>query len=484
MQISLKSTPNVERLGVLRDRLTSARAQRRKQLGSFFAGLGPRLAGARAVEAELAHRIASRFNVFDYLRDDELGFSRVVSDLLDPTGPHGQRTLFLDAFLRLIGDLEDRQTIDEGHVAVTTERAIDTGSRRLDISVVISAPGQPPRCIAIENKPYADDRDGQVQAYRQWLDHEYDGRFLLIYLSPHGGRPAENSLPAGACTRGLATMPYTPVADTGDIADLRVEPPLMSWFARCAQVCEVDRLRWFLRDAEAFCHKRFGGTTTMPSEIDEVRSFVLESDDNMRTAIAVYEAWPQVRNEVVARFLTKVKDRIAGELTKPENLGQDLRFGSAFDGKSTGDGLWLYRESWRMPDSNARPYVWLAHDGREPNSWYWSVQLQPRVSGSPAEQNLRSRLKGLESRIPGKAVGHSQNWPWFRYVEDDFADWSPLAFRMHAGGIDAERFMDRLGRQFVQLATTAVPIIDEVLAATPPCGLGDDDGASPATGST
>ena len=36
--------------------------------------------------------IASRFNVFDYLRDDELGLSHVLADLLDPDGPHGRRS--------------------------------------------------------------------------------------------------------------------------------------------------------------------------------------------------------------------------------------------------------------------------------------------------------------------------------------------------------------------------------------------------------
>ena len=470
----MESTSHIERLADLRERLASARTKRRRQLGDFFAGLAPRLAGARAVEAELAHRIASRFNVFDYLRDDELGLSRVVADLLDPTGPHGQRTLFLDAFLRLIGDLEVGQTVDEGHVAVTTERAIDTdepdiGPRRLDISVVINAPGQPPRCIAIENKPYADDGDGQVQAYLRWLDHEYEGRFRLIYLSPHGGRPAENSLPAGASTRGLATMSYTPLAaDTGNVADVRLEAPLTSWFARCAQVYEVDRLRWFLRDAEAFCHKRFGGTTTMPSEIDEVRKFVLESDDNMRTAIAVFGAWPQIRNEVVAQFLTTTKDRIAAELTNRGKLGQNLKLGSAFDGKSGGDGLWLYREEWQLPDSNARPYVWLAHDGSDPNSWYWSVQLWPRTtSGSLADQKerLRTSLAAEANGMPGTARTHSQeNYPWYRYLDREVADWSPLISQMHDEARDPGRLVGDLSGQFVQFAEVAVPIIDKVLA--------------------
>ena len=478
----MEFAPNtVERLAELRNRLSSTRMQTRNQLKRFFADLRPRLAGARAVEAELARRMASRFNVFNYLRDDELGLSHVVADLLNPAGSHGQGTLFLRSFLELIeGRLTElgleqlRIGLDarkEGSISVTTERAIQTGEpgmgpRRLDISVVFeetrAGPGS--SCIAIENKPYADDGDGQVQAYLRWLAEKYDGRSLLIHLSPHGGRPAEHSLPAGVSTCGLATMSYTPVVtDSGDALDLRLDPPLTSWFARCAQVCEVDRLRWFLRDAEAFCHKRFGGTTMMPSEVDEIRKFVLESDDNMRTAIAVQAAWPQIRNEIVAQFLEKTKQRIKAELAD-SGLGQDLHLGSAFAGRSGGDGLWLSREKWLLPDSTTRPYVWLAHDSNEPRAWYWSVQLSPKTASGSFEDEkkcLRERLS--KANLMRDQQSDSQNFPWFCYLEGDFADWSPLVHRMHEETGESGQLVADLSLQFVQLARSAVRVIDEAL---------------------
>ena len=474
------SAPNtVARLADLHERLGSARSERRNHLASFFAGLGARLAGARAVEAQLAHRIASRFNVFDYLRDDELGLSRVLADLLDPAGPHGQKTLFLRSFLSLIDtglsdagltNLAKDWTPEDGRVTVMTEWAIDTGEpgkgpRRLDVRVVFEPIDGAPSCIAIENKPYADDGDGQVQAYLRWLAKEYRGRFLLIYLSPHGGLPAENSLPANACTHGLALMSYVPVAapNTSEPAVLRIRSPLSSWFARCAQGCEVDRLRWFLRDAEAFCHKQLGRVTTMPSEIDEVRRFVLESDENLRTAIAVFDAWPQIRNEVIARFLAKMKDCIKEELAG--ELGQDLLFGSWFDGRTQQDGLWVFRQTWQM--LGARPYVWLAHDGSAPKSWYWAVQLSPRTNEIPQEKTkgLGKALLAEASRMPqGVRFTNGQGWcPFWGYLEGDLANWSPLAHQMHEEGRKPGELMERLSCQFVQFATVTVPIIDDFL---------------------
>ena len=50
----------------------------------FFAELVPRLDSARVLERELDRKLAHRFNVLDYLRDDELGLSRIIADLLNP----------------------------------------------------------------------------------------------------------------------------------------------------------------------------------------------------------------------------------------------------------------------------------------------------------------------------------------------------------------------------------------------------------------
>ena len=41
----------------------------------FFAELTPRLERARVRAAELDRELAPRFNVFDYVRNDELGLS-------------------------------------------------------------------------------------------------------------------------------------------------------------------------------------------------------------------------------------------------------------------------------------------------------------------------------------------------------------------------------------------------------------------------
>ena len=83
----------------LAGRLADARQADRRKYERFFYELALRLDMARNLELELDRHLARRFNVFDYLRTDELGLSRIVADFLDPGASHAQGALFLRALL-------------------------------------------------------------------------------------------------------------------------------------------------------------------------------------------------------------------------------------------------------------------------------------------------------------------------------------------------------------------------------------------------
>ena len=122
----------------------------------FFDGLAPRIETARTLERELDTQLARRFNIFDYLRTDELGLSRVIADLLDPNGKHGQGNTFLRLLLDRLEYSDASKDLDHASVKVEVEKAIKD-NRRLDICVRIGE-----HCLAIENKPYAGDQPDQI----------------------------------------------------------------------------------------------------------------------------------------------------------------------------------------------------------------------------------------------------------------------------------------------------------------------------------
>ena len=152
---------------------------------------------AEAGERQLDKHLALRFNVLNYLGDNELGLSRILADLLAPRGGHGQGVLFLKTLLRGLAERERRPGMENTlremctavdrpapHIRVKKERIID-GGRRIDVSIEIDGR----RCIAIENKPYANDQPDQVKDYLAFLRRKYADRFLLLYLSAAGDPP-------------------------------------------------------------------------------------------------------------------------------------------------------------------------------------------------------------------------------------------------------------------------------------------------------
>ena len=274
---------------VLAARMDAARRKDRTRFHRFFAELAPRLDTARALESELDRHLARRFNVLDYLRTDELGLSKILADLLNPRGPHGQGKSFLERFVEGLGEQVFRPNLSTGRISVTPEKVIPSG--RIDVYVQIGN-GDAAQCLAIENKPYARDQQNQVKDYLKFLKGKFGERFVLIYLSPKGEGPSNSSIPKEELRKWkgqFAILPYCTVDSERHhdvqrnqpdrFEDYRLPYSLADWFKECRRNCEVDRLRWFLRDAEVFCKRTFGGRTmTTDSETKAVEDFLRSSD--------------------------------------------------------------------------------------------------------------------------------------------------------------------------------------------------------------
>ena len=198
----------------LETRLEEARSADNRRIAGFFAELNPKLEAARTLERELNRHLAHQFNVFEYLKTDELGLSRVIADLLNPAASHGQGPLFLDIFLKQVKATSEWPDLDTSRATVVVEKGIQVQERKRFIDIYVAIPNSAgDYCLAIENKPYAGDQENQVKDYLEHLE-KYEGRSLLIYLSPTGEGPSEASVPRQDFTdkelRGrFAIMPYS-----------------------------------------------------------------------------------------------------------------------------------------------------------------------------------------------------------------------------------------------------------------------------------
>jgi hypothetical protein len=223
-------------------------------LDRFFGGLRSHLAIFEQHRTYTNLYIGDGFNVFDFIGYDENNLSEVIAKLLDPAGGHGQGTTFLSSLLKLAAAKESRSGLESPftqleHAVLRQEKVRirrehgTAGRRFIDIVVDVG-----PFRFAIENKPRASDLDNQVRHYIEDLQHSRGRNWGFLYLNGYGASPSCTSLCAKLRLQLLESGRYVEWDYVGDLAQ---------WVQQCAQTCEADKIRWFLRDFRTYILREF-----------------------------------------------------------------------------------------------------------------------------------------------------------------------------------------------------------------------------------
>ena len=435
-----------------------------RELERFFAEVGPRLETAQTLDDELDRQLARRFNVFRYLRTDEMGLSRIIADLLDPAGDHGQGAAFLKL---LMAKLDFASGVDLSDAKVQTERQID-GRRRIDIVVEIDSE----HCLAIENKSNdAPDQEGQVKDYLNGLEKEYT-HSLLIYLSPTGDGPRERSVARKTIEeltpKTFAIMPCASARISSDEFDsLRLSFSLVDWLADCRRICDVDRLRWYLREAETYCQRRYGGNLVTDSKKSAIVEFVRGTPKNLTAALAVAETWPEVAREIKSEFLKLIWDHLAWD-----KLPKDIVKSKGYGQRKFESYIYIYRESWRpyVVDGERRyTVVRMQADWKEDRNWAIGVSSP---SASSVSEIDRARREKLHDELGKEASSitftppmrrQSVGWPCWEYVDEGYRDWNPLIPQMNEElRLRRGEITTYFANIFGEVARRMIPLIDDI----------------------
>ena len=454
------------------------------QFRDFFEKIRSPLYDARDREKRLNQQTAHRFNSLQYLRTDEFGLSRIIADLLDPQANHGQGLLFLQILLNELIQTNTWADTRLQDARVATESVI-TNQRRIDILVRIpSSDSDLDYCVAIENKPYSDDQLNQISDYLNWLSGEFCDRFFLIYLSPSGEGPAEQSLPRNDLDKWkgrFLIMSYRDMLDStsyrdddeSTYTDYQAPISLSCWLQECRNACQVERLRWFLRELELFCEQTFGvRNMSSDTEMRAVRDFLTNNPENLEIAKVVYESWEKTRDEVFASFIKQIRDAV--EIQKYAALpdwADDLVIEHEYNYKPVHRSrLFVYLKSWNqaaeaMPASAGCNSVALEAYTREGgiNGWYCGVcAIKSKLKMTPEEEHIYDLLK--EKLRSAFSSGKASPWyPYYFELDQQKANWENLMHdlsqetRAKTGDI-TDYFVNTL----LSAAKIAIPIIDEV----------------------
>jgi hypothetical protein len=183
---------------------------------------------------------AEKFSPFQYIWLNENMSSRIIADLLNPAGTHGQGRFFLDKFLELC-ELGNDFFSREEEISVECEAmtySITNSLRRIDI--LLTCPGH---ALAIENKIWASDQREQLLDYLHHLKRTTQNVFRLVYLAPAGRSLPEDNLAKFQGTFHVVKW-----------------QALLECLRQCKEHVKAKKLRFFLGDFIHAMNKILGST--------------------------------------------------------------------------------------------------------------------------------------------------------------------------------------------------------------------------------
>jgi len=186
--------------------------------------------------------LASRFNVFQYIKPNENNLSDIIADLLNPQGKHGQKDVFLQAFVNLISE-EFSYELTSCRVGRETSTAyIANNQRRMDITLKFANKFE----IAIENKPWDSEQENQLQDYQEHLQRKYGEKFCLVYISGDGSPPVS-----------IAPELKDKMEVEGRLVVLTYAEDMLRWLESCYKECKAEKIRSFIKDFMQYIESKF-----------------------------------------------------------------------------------------------------------------------------------------------------------------------------------------------------------------------------------
>jgi hypothetical protein len=333
----------------------------------------------RRAKQMFSAQLAPDFNIFDYLRSDEMGISRVFADLLNPHGRHGQKKLFLDAFSEKIG--EDYQWISSANDwNVGTEKQAN-GQRRIDIYLSSSS-----GVIGIENKPWASDQENQISDYAQFLKiNSGEKKWLLIYISNRS--PSESSVCASDRSDLKMSTNYVEL-DYNDMID---------WLAACVSKVKSLSVRVFIENLIDYIRININKESDMTEEF-EVLNEVISSSDNIFAAFHIYRSMQKARQKLLGLFKDDLQHRLAKK-------GYFLVWDDELIARAT-----RYAGFGVKKKENQDKYLRFEFDFSLFNGLIWGIRRQDEKVN--IDDSIRSYIsQKMSDKYTGRKV--SDWWPWY-----------------------------------------------------------------------
>lgn len=277
-------------------------------------------------ESELRKlRGVNDYNIFTELLDqnDEVRLhSGFIYSLLNPTGTHYQKSLFLKKFLEIC-DIRD---FNYENAEVFKEY------KHIDIYITDGN-----KHVILENKIYAGDQEAQIERYIKTIKIDKDANFKdieVIYLSLDREFPSKYSL-------GNYKIKNNFLINNDGKIKLHIftyKLEITKWLKECKNEVEnLTNLNFYITEYEKVIKKLYGEYKMVSTD---VRNIIKE---NYEIAKAIYQDFEQAEKEIVDEFTQKtykiVKERLSDEFI--------IEY-KKFNGRGGKDIMIIRKNDWKL----------------------------------------------------------------------------------------------------------------------------------------
>ena len=275
---------------------------------------------------------SNRFNPFQFLRTDEMGLSKILAFLLDPTETHGQGDLFLNSFLKFINkhqflayqkvNIYLEKITKEENDEITNETTNKNGRHDIFIEGILD--NKRSWVISIENKLQgAIDQPKQMHTYAKDLKNYVSESYFLIYLPIFSNNPPEKSISEDEWAELMSNKKAMVLSAS----------MLIQWLDNTVIIAPA--VKQFCNDFKKFLSEDIMGNTQNSNELIEC---LINNDKALFSALTVLETRETLYEKLMAMLVEQLKIRF-NWYTKLININFECGEDESFNKK--GYGLYI-----------------------------------------------------------------------------------------------------------------------------------------------
>ena len=275
---------------------------------------------------------SNRFNPFQFLQTDEMGLSKILAFLLDPTETHGQGDLFLNSFLKFINkhqflayqkvNIYLEKITKEENDEITNETTNKNGRHDIFIEGILD--NKRSWVISIENKLQgAIDQPKQMHTYAKDLKNYVSDSYFLIYLPIFSNNPPEKSISEDEWAELMSNKKAMVLSAS----------MLIQWLDNTVIIAPA--VKQFCNDFKKFLSEDIMGNTQNSNELIEC---LINNDKALFSALTVLETKETLYEKLMAMLVEQLKIRF-NWYTKLININFECGEDESFNKK--GYGLYI-----------------------------------------------------------------------------------------------------------------------------------------------